>query len=108
MDTHELRQRLAAILMEEEREVVDWTAVNEMLNELNDDLTSGSPECPHFVHHFISDSDIRAKDNTYGEHQRLEVKRFVETGDFKDGKALSSLGCVALVAALGGLAFWLN
>lgn len=108
MNTQILRQRLAAVLLEEEREVVDWTAVDEMLNQLNDDLTKSSPECPHFVRHFISDSDIRAKDKTYGEHQRLEVKRFVETGEYEDSKAVSPLGCVALVAALAGLTFWLS
>lgn len=107
MHTADLRQRLAAILNEEEREQVDWSTVDQMLDRLNGDLKA-SPECPHFVHHFISDGDIRAKDAVYGDHQRIEVRRFVDTGEHEEGiELIWPLSCLAL-AALGGLAFWLG
>lgn len=104
MDHDELRNRLAAILAEEEREVVDWAAVDAMLDKLAANLKDS--EYPHFIGHFMSDSDIRAKDAVYGDHQRYEVRRFVETGEYMRSKEVSPLGCLAVVAALGGLAFW--
>jgi hypothetical protein len=106
MNMEELRQRLAAILDQEERGVVDWASVEAMFDRLDADLKDS--ECPHFVYHFISDSDIRAKDPVYGDHQRQEVRRFVETGEYVESKAVSPLGCIAVMAALGGLAFWVS
>lgn len=106
MDMEELRQRLATILDQEEREVVDWATVDAMFDRLDADL-KGS-ECPHFVYHYISDNDIRSKDPVYGDHQRQEVKRFVETGEYVESKGVSPLGCLAVVAALGGLALWVS
>ncbi len=106
MHTSDLRQRLAAILGEEEREVVDWTIVDQMLDRLYEDLKGC--EYPHSVSHFISDSDIRAKDAAYGDYQRLDIRRFVDTGEYEESKEASRFGCLALAAALGGLAFWLS
>ena len=105
MHTLDLRQRLAAVLGEEERDVVDWTIVDHMLHRLYEDLKGC--EYPHFVSHFIADSDIRAKDAVYGDHQRLEIRSFVDTGEFEESKEGSRLGCWALAAAFGGLAIWL-
>ena len=107
MDVDELRRRLGAILSEEEREVVDWTTVSAMLDELAADV-KGS-EFPHFVHHFISDSDIRAKDPVYGQDQRQEVRRFVDTGGYDPDwdKEIRPWGCIAAVVGIGGLMFWL-
>lgn len=106
MNQDELRNRLAAILVEEEREVVNWATVNAMLGKLAADL-KGS-EYPHFIGHFMSDSDIRAKDNVYGDHQRAEVTRFVDTGEYEESQAVSPLGCWLVAAALGGLVSWLS
>ena len=107
MENLELRHRLAATLAEEERGVVDWAAVDRMLDRLHRDLNNTSL-CPHFVWHFISDSDIRAKDSVYGDHQRLEVRRFVDIGDYEESKEVSPLGCLLVAASLGGLAFWMS
>jgi hypothetical protein len=106
MDQAELRQRLSNILLEEEREVIDWEAVDQMLDRLYQDL-KGS-ECPHFVRHFITDSDIRAKDAIYGHHQRQEVRSYVETGKYEENKEVVwPLGCLTLAAGFFGLVFWL-
>jgi hypothetical protein len=87
MDNSDLRERLSAILDQEEQKLVDWPAVDQMLDRLNQDLTTGSSQCPHFVWHFIADSDIRAKNAVYADHQRAEVRRFVETGKFVDSQS---------------------
>ena len=70
MNTCDLRERLSVILAQEEQSVVDWAAVDQMLDRLSSDLKESAAACPHFVWHFIADSDIRAKDPVYGNHQR--------------------------------------
>lgn len=106
MNHSDLRQRLALILAEEDRDEVDWAAVDLMLGRLDHDLTG--KEYPHFIGHFIAYSDIRAKDTDYGNHQRLEVRRFVDTGKYQESKEIFwPLGCVAILAS-AGLAFWLS
>ena len=94
MNSSDLRERLSAILDQEEQTVVDWPAVEQMLDRLNRDLKEGPSECPHFVWHFIADSDIRAKDAAYAEHQRDEVRRFVATAEFEDSTAMRPWGCL--------------
>lgn len=105
MDHSDLRQRLAEILAEEDREVVNWATVDELLDRLDRDLTG--KECPRFIRHFIADSHIRAKDPDFA-NQRLEVRQFVDTGEYQESKEIVlPLGCVA-VLALAGLGLWLS
>ncbi len=106
MNNADLRERLAAILDQEEQQVRDWSTVDLMLDTLNRDLKKSSFECPHFVWHFIADSDIRAKDAAYGDHQRAEIRHFVETGEFQDSKEGRRWGCAAAVLPIGALVFW--
>lgn len=108
MDTAALRQRLSDILREEERPDVDWATVERMCEKLGQDV-DGQPDldCPHIVFHFLSDADIRAKDADYGRGQRVEIERFVETGECNDSKPVPAWGCVAALAAIGALLFWL-
>lgn len=108
MNNSDLRERLSAILDQEEQQLVDWSAVQQMLDRLNQDLKEGSSECPHFVWHFIADSDIRAKDAVYADYQRAEVRRFVETGEFEDSEEVRPWGCAAVALAVGALLFWIS
>jgi len=55
----------------------------------------------------MSDADIRARDADYGRGQRVEIRRFVETGEFNDGEPVPAWGCFAVLAAIGALLFWL-
>ena len=108
MDTAALRQRLGDILREEERAEVDWQAVGRMCEELGHDMRDQSGlETPHIVFHFLFDDDIRAKDAIYGQQQRIDIKRFVETGECDDSKEVSPWGCLAVIAAVGALLIWI-
>jgi hypothetical protein len=111
MDTATLRQRLTDILDEEERPSVDWNAVQTLCLRLSDDLDNHpNPDCPHIVYHFLSDADIREKDADYGRGQRVEIRRFAETGECNDSKPVSGRSClfVALAAAVAAaVALWL-
>lgn len=108
MDTKALRQRLGDILREEDRSDVDWELVKRMCEKLDQDLDSQSGvDCPNIVSHFLRDSDIRAKDADYGRGQRVEIRRFVETGECNDSKEVSAWGCVAALAAIAVLLYWL-
>ena len=103
-----LRQRLGDIIRQEERADVDWETVELMCEKLVHDIaTQPDEDCPHIVSHFLSDADIRAKDSDYGRGQRVEIKRFVETGECNDSQPASSRGCVAALAVVGALLFWL-
>ena len=109
MNSSDLRERLSVILAQEEQSMVDWAAVDQMLDRLSSDLKeSGASECPHFVWHFIADSDIRAKDPVYGDYQRQEVRRFVDTGEYEESEEASPLGCWLVAGLPGALAFWLS
>jgi hypothetical protein len=105
MEMDELRRRVAVILAAEEQEPADWSEVerltNELLPQLHVDVT------PEIVHHYLDDADIRVRDEAYAVHQRREVRRFVDKGDYDDGTPVPLWGC-ALVLLAGGLIFWLT
>ena len=111
MDTATLRQQLTDILNEEERPRVDWNAVQGLCRKLSDDLDNlPDPDCPHIVYHFLSDADIREKDADYGRGQRVEIRRFAETGECNDSKPVSGRSCLAIAIAsvcVGALLFWM-
>jgi hypothetical protein len=108
MDKVALRQRLGDIIREEEHTEADWVAVERMCEKLFQDVDAQrNLDCPHIVLHFLSDYDIRAKDADYGRGQRVEIKRFVETGDCNDSKPISGWGCVMALAVGGASLFWL-
>lgn len=108
MDTATLRQRLTDILNAEERPVVDWYAVENLCSSLSQDLEKQpDPDCPHIVHHFLSDVDIRMRDSDYGQNQRIEIRRFAKTGECNDSKPVSTRGCLILaLVCLGALILW--
>jgi hypothetical protein len=82
MSLDELREQLRVILDAEERTPVDWSHVNQLIDELQNKINADpGSDCPHLVYHFLSDSDIRAKDAEYGASQRADIRRFAETGD---------------------------
>jgi hypothetical protein len=108
MDAIELRERLGEILREEARKEVDWATVERMCEKLDQDLAAQRGfECPHFVFHYLSDPDIRAKDDDYGGKQRAEVRRYVETGEYADSTEISPWGCLGVIIAVGALLFFL-
>lgn len=106
MDTTTLRQRLTDILNYEERTIVDWDSVQRLCMNLYDDLDK-NPDlaCPHIVYHFLSDADIRQKDADYGRGQRVEIRRFAETGECNDSMPVSGRSClfVALATAVAAV-----
>ncbi len=61
---------------------------------------------PEIVVHFLCDSDIRARDASYGDAQRDAIRTYLATGDYFDGVALPWWGCLALMALVGGLVVW--
>lgn len=108
MDTEALQKRIGEILAEEERADPNWAAIDAMCDKLRRDLGGHSKATvPHIMWHFLSDSDIRAKDADYGQKQRLEIRCFVETGKCNDSKQVSPWGCIGTVALFAALIFWL-
>ena len=113
MDTATLRLRLSGILTEEERPIVDWDLVQTLCMNLYGDLDRHPDfDCPHVVYHFLSDTDIRQKDEDYGRNQRVEIKRFAETGECNNSKPASGPSCLLVALAAAAVAavaiWWLN
>lgn len=106
MEWDELRRRLAVILAAEEQEPADWFEVERLTSELLPLLHVDAT--PEIVHHYLDDADIRARDDAYGAHQRREVRRFVEKGDYDDGTPFPLWGCAVVVLLVGGFLFWLT
>lgn len=106
MEMDELRRRLAVILAAEEQEPADWPEVQRLTSELLPQLHVDAT--PEIIHHFLDDADIRARDEVYAAHQRREVRRFVESGDYDDGIQVPLWGCVVVVLLAGGLILWLT
>lgn len=105
MDFDELRSRLASILIIEEREPTDWSAVERLASELQREVPIDAT--PESVHHYLDDADIRSRDEAYAARQRREVHRFVEHGDYDDGTPIPLWGCVLTLLAGAALAKWL-
>lgn len=106
MATSDIQARLTRILAAEEAPIVDWPVVDRLCDELDRDLEASSDDIPEIVAHFLSDSDIRARDASYGETQRNAIRTYLATGDYFDGVAIPWWGCLALVAATGGAIAW--
>ena len=106
MATSDIQARLTRILAAEEVPIVDWPVVDRLCYELDRDLDASSDDIPEIVAHFLSDSDIRARDASYGETQRDAIRTYLATGDYFDGVAVPWWGCFALVAAVGAALAW--
>lgn len=95
----ELRVRLRPILEAEERG--EWPLVDQLADELDRELASGRFEnSPEIVNHYLNDADIRQTDMSYGNSQRQQVRRFIETGKFPRSVGLPWWSC-ATVASIG-------
>jgi hypothetical protein len=107
VDETELRRRIKPILEAEERG--DWDQVDELSDALNQELIEQNINAPEIVDHYLDDADIRASDSRYAEGQRVQVRRFVETGEHNEGTKIPLWSC-ALVAALiiGGVIWLMN
>ena len=84
----DIQARLAAILAAEEASSVDWPTVDRLCAELDCELDASGEDAPEIVAHFLSNSDIRARDARYGDAQREAIQTYLKTGDYFDGVAL--------------------
>ena len=100
----ELRRRLSVILAAEEREPPDWLEVDRLTGELLPEIHIDAT--PEFVHHYLDDADIRARDAAYGDRQRRQVRRFVNEGDYEDGTSVPWWTCALALALVIGLIAW--
>lgn len=105
MDTDALRSRLAMILAVEQQELSDWVEVERLCRELQRELPIDVT--PEVVHHYLDDADIRARDAAYADGQRREVRRFVDLGEYDDGRPIPLWGCVLVILIGAGLIMWL-
>ena len=103
MTLGEIQARLAEILAAEEALQVDWTNVDHLCDELDRQIEASKEEVPEIVAHFLSDSDIRARDMRYGDAQRTAVRTYLSTGDYFDGVEVPWWGCLALAVVVGGV-----
>ncbi len=103
----DIQIRLATILAAEKAPVVDWSAVDRLCDQLERDLGASSGDIPEIVAHFLSDSDIRARDAKYGEAQRDAIRTYLATGEYDDSVAVPWWGCLALVVVVGGVIAWM-
>lgn len=110
MEHVELRQRLAAILDEEEGYDPDWSHVAAQCEELNERLrTEPETEYPDAVWHYLDDADIRDKDPKYAAWQRGLIREYVKTGAMVEHAGSIKLpwwGCVVIVFAPLAVAGW--
>jgi hypothetical protein len=106
MVSSDTKTRLTAILAAEEASLVDWSIIDRLCDELDRHLDASSDDIPEIVAHFLSDSDIRARDSGYGGTQRAAIRTYLATGDYFDGVAVPWWGCFALVAVVGGAIAW--
>jgi len=97
----DIQGRLAAMLAAEEASSVDWSTVDRLCDELDRELDASGEDVPEIVAHFLSDSDIRARDARYGDAQREAIRTYLKTGDYFDGVALPWWGCLALLIVAG-------
>ena len=74
MEPSDIQTRLTTIVAAEEAPVVDWSAVDRLCDQLERDLETSSDDIPEIVAHFLSDSDIRARNASYGETQRDAIR----------------------------------
>lgn len=106
MALSDLQGRLAAILAAEDASSVDWSIVDRLCDELDRELDASGDDVPEIVAHFLSDSDIRARDTRYGDAQREAIRTYLKTGDYFDGIALPWWGCLAMLVVAGGVVVW--
>jgi hypothetical protein len=106
MALSDIQARLAAILAAEEAPLVDWPTVDRLCDELDRQLDASSEDVPEIVAHFLSDSDIRARDGRYGDNQREAIRTYLATGDYFDGVALPWWWCLVLPVVAGGVVVW--
>lgn len=76
---------LEEILAAEEAPLVDWPSVDRLCEKLDRQLEASEQDVPEIVAHFLSDSDIRARDRRYGDAQRKAIRTYLSTGDYFDG-----------------------
>jgi hypothetical protein len=96
---------LAAILSVEDREPTDWLEVERLAGELQRELPIDAT--PEAVHRYLDDADIRSRDDAYAAHQRHEVRRYVDYGEYEDGVPVPWWGCALVVLAGAGIVKWL-
>lgn len=106
MTPGDIQAHLAEILAAEEALTVDWSIVDRLCDELNRQLEASGMDTPEIVAHFLSDSDIRARDARYGAAQRAAVRTYLSTGDYFDGVAVPWWGCLALAVVVGCSFVW--
>jgi len=106
MDHAELRRRLKPILEAEERG--DWDSVERLSDELNHDVAEQNfMNSPEIVDHYLDDADVREKAPSYGESQRRELRRFIDTGEHDDGTPVPLWSCGLVFALMIAVVIWL-
>ncbi len=60
------------------------------------------------MHHFLDDADIRQKDKEYGDAQRAEISRFVDTGvrEHLESRSVSPLPFVLVAGVCVAVLIW--
>ena len=108
MDIDELRRRVGAILAAEESEPPNWEQVDELSDNLLLQLISEpDTEVVQIVNHYLDDAPIRERDDGYARQQRQRIRRFVETGEYKNSTPIPLWTCaVALALTVCGVV-WL-
>jgi hypothetical protein len=109
MNASELRQSMGAILAAEDRRPIDWNEVDHLADSLRRKLAA-EPETtwPKIVSHFLNDTHIRAKDESYASLQRERMRRFVDHGEFVDSTPIPWWGTALAVIVLCGVIVWLT
>jgi hypothetical protein len=106
IDEAELRRRLLPILEAEERG--DWDEVEQLSDRLNRDLAEQKfQKSVEIVDHYLDDADVREKDHRYGETQRRQVRRFVDTGEHEEGTNVPPWSCALIAIAIIAVLIWL-
>jgi hypothetical protein len=106
IDRAELRRRLEAALAAEESD--DWEEVERLSEKLNRELSDQNFEhSTEIVNHYLDDADIRQSDPRYGNSQREELRRFIETGEDRTTYLPPWSCAVVFVLLIAAIAYWL-
>jgi hypothetical protein len=85
----------------------NWEQVDGLSDELLRQLISEpDTEVVEILNHYLDDAPIRERDEAYARRQRQRIRRFVETGEYKNSTPIPLWSCAVALALVVAVAVW--